>query len=102
MSKQRYSRQTYQGVTLYFTRERIAREVAQVIRDFLQVRALCQPISCIDHVAQLHPDFYTDGAFHEWSMFSTIDNMALVGLRKVSRASIQIFLAYCPPPPTHI
>ncbi|KAF7798453.1 hypothetical protein EIP86_009674, partial [Pleurotus ostreatoroseus] len=74
------------GAKHYLTLKEIVCAVAQVTNKFLNS----------------HPDFHTDPAFKEWSAGSTIDNFALVGLRKISRASVQIMFQHCASPFTPV
>lgn len=60
-------------------------------------------LSGVDRSPQSYPDFYVYAAFRDWPADSTINNFALAGLRKVSRASVQIIFQYLPaPPPTSV
>ncbi|KAF7798505.1 hypothetical protein EIP86_009726 [Pleurotus ostreatoroseus] len=52
--------------------------------------------SKVTYVIVANPAFHTDPAFQAWPAGSNIENFALVELRKISRASIQIILDYLP------
>lgn len=53
-------------------------------------------LSGTDRSSQAYPDFYVDDAFRDWPADSVLNNFALVGLTKVSRASVQIIFQYLP------
>ncbi|KAJ3557131.1 hypothetical protein NM688_g1638 [Phlebia brevispora] len=77
-TKQRRCRHRQGKKFVYYTRERIAHEVAEFMRDFIEAV----------------PNFQTYPSFEGWPIGAGIENFKLLELRKISHASVQPIFEY--------